>query len=94
MKKGCLSFIPQNNECDFKRIEKLQDRMYHRKATLCVERAEIYTEVFKETEGESMILRKAEAFKKTFDFCIFQLIYNCFIINHLISSHSLSLIVQ
>ena len=67
MRKGCLSFIPQNNECDFKRIEKLQDRMYHRKATLCVERAEIYTEVFKETEGESMILRKAKAFKKTLE---------------------------
>ncbi|MBQ1314896.1 MAG: pyruvate formate-lyase, partial [Erysipelotrichaceae bacterium] len=62
-----LSYVPATNECDFDRIARLQDKMYHRKATLCRERAEIYTEVFRETEGESMILRKAKAFKKTLE---------------------------
>ena len=41
--------------------------MYHRQATLCAERAEIYTRVFQETENESMILRKAKAFKETLE---------------------------
>ena len=62
-----LSYVPSSNECDFDRIARLQNKMYHRKATLCAERAEIYTEVFKETEGESMILRKAKAFRKTLE---------------------------
>ncbi len=65
MKNQLLSFVPQNQECDFERIERLQDKMYHRKATLCAERAEIYTEVFRKTEGEAMVLRKAKAFKET-----------------------------
>ena len=58
-----LSFVPSNNDCDFERIGRLQDMMYHRKATLCYERAEIYTRVFKETEDEPMIIRRAKAFK-------------------------------
>jgi len=57
-----LSFVPQNNDCDFERIARLQNMMYHRKATLCYERAEIITRVFKETEDEPMIIRKAKAF--------------------------------
>ena len=65
MKNKLLSFVPQNQDCDFVRIERLQDKMYHRKATLCAERAEIYTEVFQKTEGEAMVLRKAKAFNET-----------------------------
>lgn len=65
MKNKLLSFVPQNQDCDFTRIERLQDKMYHRKATLCAERAEIYTEVFRKTEGEAMVLRKAKAFNET-----------------------------
>ena len=65
MKNKLLSFVPQNQDCDFVRIERLQDKMYHRKATLCAERAEIYTEVFQKTEGEAMVLRKAKAFHET-----------------------------
>ncbi len=65
MKNRLLSFVPQNQDCDFVRIERLQDKMYHRKATLCAERAEIYTEVFQKTEGEAMVLRKAKAFNET-----------------------------
>ena len=62
-----LSYVPVTNECDFARISRLQNKMYHRQATLCAERAEIYTAVFKETENESMIIRKAKAFKKTLE---------------------------
>ena len=47
MENKLLRMIPKNNDCDFERIARLQDYMYHRKATLCAERAEIYTEVFK-----------------------------------------------
>ena len=65
MENKLLRMIPENNDCDFERIAHLQDYMYHRKATLCAERAEIYTEVFKRTEGKPMILRKAEAFRET-----------------------------
>ncbi len=65
MKNKLLSFVPQNQDCDFVRIERLQNKMYHRKATLCAERAEIYTEVFQKTEGEAMVLRKAKAFNET-----------------------------
>ena len=57
-----LSFVPKNNDCDFERISRLQSMMYHRKATLCYERGEIITRVFKETEDEPMIIRKAKAF--------------------------------
>ena len=62
MDNKLLSFEPSNNDCDFQRIARLQDKMYHRKATLCAQRAEIITEVFKNTEGEPMVLRKAKAF--------------------------------
>lgn len=57
-----LSFKVRNDDCDFKRIKSVQNKMYNRKATVCAERAEIITRVFKETESESMVLRKAKAF--------------------------------
>ena len=41
---GLLSFKPTNDDCDFARIAKKQDQMFHRVATLCPERAEIITE--------------------------------------------------
>jgi len=50
---------------DFKRIDRLRKIMQNRKASLCSERAKIYTEVFKETEEEPMILRKAKGLSKT-----------------------------
>jgi hypothetical protein len=48
---GLLSFKPTNNDCDFARIAKKQDQMFHRVATLCPERAEIITDSFKRSEG-------------------------------------------
>lgn len=59
---GLLSFKPQNNDCNFERIEKTRDKMYHRVATICPERAEIITESFKKTEGEPIVIRRAKAF--------------------------------
>lgn len=58
-----LSFVPQNEECDFQRIDRLQNRMNNRIPTICPERAEIITESFQETEGESIVIRRAKALK-------------------------------
>ncbi len=60
-----LSFTPNTNDCDFERIKKVQKNMNDRKATLCPERAEIVTEVFKKTAGEPHIIRRAKAFAET-----------------------------
>ena len=58
---GLLSFKPTNNDCDFARIAKKQDQMFHRGATLCPERAEIITDSFKRSEGKSIVIRRALA---------------------------------
>ena len=58
---GLLSFKPTNNDCDFERIAKKQDQMFHRVATICPERAEIITESFKRSEGKSIVIRRALA---------------------------------
>ena len=60
---GLLSFVPRNEDCDFKRIERARNRMYHRVATICPQRAEIITESFKKSEGESYVLRRAKAYR-------------------------------
>lgn len=64
---GLLSFIPQNQDCDFERIEKMRDKMYHRVATLCPQRAEIITKSFQKTEGQPMVIRRAKAFAEILD---------------------------
>lgn len=56
-----LSFVPQNEECDFERIDRLQSRMNNRVPTICPERAEIITESFRKTEGEPIVVRRAKA---------------------------------
>ena len=58
-----LSFVPQNEECDFQRIDRLQNRMNNRIPTICPERAEIITESFQETEGEPNVIPRAKALK-------------------------------
>ena len=60
---GLLSFVPKNEDCDFERIERARNRMYHRVATICPQRAEIITESFKKSENESYVVRRAMAFK-------------------------------
>lgn len=52
---------------DQERVERLRSFMANRKASLCSERALIYTDSFKQTEKDSYILRKAKAFAKTLE---------------------------
>ena len=56
-----LSFIPENNDCDFDRLMRVQQKMTARIPTICPERAEIITQVFKNTEGEPIVIRRAKA---------------------------------
>ncbi len=58
-----LSFKPQNKDIDFERIERFQNKMNHRQATVCAERAELLTKSYQATENEPIILRKAKALK-------------------------------
>ena len=57
-----LSFVPQNDDCDFERIARFQKRMNSRNPILCPERAEIITASYQKTEGEPIVLRRARAF--------------------------------
>ena len=61
--KQFLELVPQNNDIDLDRIQRLQQRMEKRTASICSERALLITESFRETEGEDYVLRKAKAFK-------------------------------
>ncbi len=58
-----LNFVVKNNDCDFERIARLQTKMNLEEATLCSERAKIITASFKQSEGQSMVIRKAQALK-------------------------------
>jgi len=57
-----LSLIPANDDCDFDRIGQLQAIISARIPTICPERAEILTDCYKRTEGESVVVRRAKAF--------------------------------
>lgn len=50
---------------DLNRIDRLRRKMLCHDASLCSERALFYTQSFQETEGQAMILRKAQAFSHT-----------------------------
>ena len=58
-----LEFIPSNNDCDLKRINRLQNKLAHRQATLCYERAKIVTRVYSENKDLSWVMKKALALK-------------------------------
>lgn len=60
-----LEFVPENSDLDLERIHRFRSVMQNRKASLCSERAEIYTRSFQETEGQDWLLRKARAFAAT-----------------------------
>ena len=62
-----LSFKPENDECDFDRINRLQTGMNARVATICPQRAEIITDSFKRSEGEPIVIRRAKAFAEILD---------------------------
>ena len=52
-------------ELDRERLARLQKRMQSRKASICSQRALLYTESFQQTEQDPYILRKAKAFAHT-----------------------------
>lgn len=52
-------------ELDRERLARLQKRMQNRKASICSQRALLYTESFQQTEQDPYILRKAKAFVHT-----------------------------
>lgn len=63
--KQLFRFEPKNNECDFDRIDRLRNKMQNRKASICSQRALLYTESFKESEDNAYIIRKAKAYAHT-----------------------------
>ena len=54
---------PITNLGGLERTKKLRDNLLSKKPQMCHERAVIYTRVYKETEGEPMIIRRAKAFR-------------------------------
>jgi len=60
-----LIYQPKGTDTDWERISRLRMRMEKRSASICSERALLYTESFRTTEGEPYILRKAKAFAHT-----------------------------
>lgn len=61
---GTFSFDGENT---FPRIENLLKAYWQSKPEVDIERARIYTQSYKETEGEEVIIRRAKAFKKYCD---------------------------
>ena len=53
------------NEDLFPRIARLRKQYFTHKPSVCLERALAYTEVFKETEGEPMVIRRAKGLRRT-----------------------------
>ena len=53
------------NNMDMCRLERFQNRMQKRKASICSQRAVLYTTSFKQTVGEPYIIRKSKAFAYT-----------------------------
>lgn len=58
--------IPQDSvdPSPFNRVQMLINSFFKNKPSLCIERAVIFTDVFRETEGEPIIIRRAKAFKR------------------------------
>lgn len=63
--KPTICFEVQDDRVDWERCDRLRSKMEKRTASLCSERALLYTEAFRQSEGESYILRKAKAFAHT-----------------------------
>ncbi|MEG2323550.1 MAG: formate C-acetyltransferase/glycerol dehydratase family glycyl radical enzyme [Anaerovoracaceae bacterium] len=61
MQLGSFSFDGDNN---FPRVEKLLENYWEYQPEVDIERALIYTQSYKDTEGEDIIIRRATAFKE------------------------------
>ena len=57
----------QNEDCDFARIDRMRKKMQKREASICAQRAVLYTQSFKLSENEPYIIRKARAFAHTLE---------------------------
>lgn len=62
-----LFYKPHGKQVDWKRIDTFQKRMEKRQARICSQRALLYTESFRMTEGQPYIIRKAKAFAHTLE---------------------------
>ena len=49
----------------FPRIARLRGQYFTHRPSVCIERALAYMEVFRETEGEPMVVRRAKGLKRT-----------------------------
>ena len=65
--KELLEYTIIEKDIDMERVHRLQQKMEKRQASICSQRASLYTESFKQTEGEPYILRKAKAFAHTLE---------------------------
>ncbi|MDF9823827.1 pyruvate formate-lyase/glycerol dehydratase family glycyl radical enzyme [Breznakia sp. PF5-3] len=65
--KKMLEYQVKSDCIDEARIARLQHKMEKRKASICSERALLYTESFQKSETEPYIIRKAKAFAHTLD---------------------------
>ena len=63
--KPFLFYRPETDDVNWERLERLRFHMASRRASICAERALLYTESFQKTEGQPYILRKAQAFAHT-----------------------------
>lgn len=57
--------IFKQEDIDMERLARLQSRMQKRKASICSQRAVLYTKSFKQSEDQPFIVRKAKAFAYT-----------------------------
>ena len=67
MEKTYLEFVPRSSDISLERIGRLRRRMQQRQASICSERALLFTESFRQTEGMPYGLRKAQAFAHVLD---------------------------
>lgn len=63
--KDFLFYTPAASGVDWKRIDSLRHVMEKRTASICSQRALLYTQSFQESEGEPYIIRKVKAFAHT-----------------------------
>ena len=65
--KTFLEFHDEKQIIDMERIDRLYQKMKHRKASICSERALLFTTSWKQSECEDFVIRKAKAFAHVLD---------------------------
>ncbi len=59
--------LTQPSHYNEKRIKRLKNKMLNRKASICSERAILFTDIFKQYNNEPFVIKKAKAFAHTLD---------------------------